>query len=189
MPQFTGGPVHLPPFRPSHGPTGLYNVCKGSEADGPHRGSQTPPISGQLTDQGPVSREAQVNPQTVVDLTQSLGRIINQEKSELKPTVFIHELRLPPRFTPCKTHSREMAQSSRFEPTQTCFDCKMFDIANWVTRLNREDGPGVSSQGALEISSVVGQPPSLVRDHFRSPRVGAKSCKRDEGCRPSPQRP
>ena len=29
--------------------------------------------------------EAQVNTQTVVDLTQSLGRIINQEKSKLKP--------------------------------------------------------------------------------------------------------
>ena len=30
--------------------------------------------------------EAQVNTQTVVDLTQSLGWIINQEKLELKPT-------------------------------------------------------------------------------------------------------
>ena len=35
---------------------------------------------------GPTSQEeAQVNTQTVVDLTQSLGWIINQEKSELKP--------------------------------------------------------------------------------------------------------
>ena len=41
----------------------------------------------------------------------------------------------------------------------------MFDVANWFARLNREDGPrgmpsyealSVSSQGALEISSVVG---------------------------------
>ena len=30
--------------------------------------------------------EAQVNTQAVVDLAQSLGWIINQEKSELKPT-------------------------------------------------------------------------------------------------------
>ena len=37
--------------------------------------------------------EAQVNTQTVVDLTQSLGWIINQEKSELKPTrVFARRL-------------------------------------------------------------------------------------------------
>ena len=33
-----------PPFRLSHGPTSLYNDCKGSEADGPHKGSQTSPI-------------------------------------------------------------------------------------------------------------------------------------------------
>ena len=33
----------------------------------------------------PSQEEAQVNIQTVVDLTQSLGWIINQEKSELKP--------------------------------------------------------------------------------------------------------
>ena len=46
----------------------------------------------------------------------------------------------------------------------------MFDVANWVACLNGENGPGgtpsheafsVSSQGALEISSVAGQPPSL----------------------------
>ena len=49
------------------------------------------------------------------------------------------------------------------------FFCKMFDVANWVACLNGENGPGgtpshealsVSSQGALEISSVAGQPPS-----------------------------
>ena len=51
----------------------------------------------------------------------------------------------------------------------------MFDVANSVAYLNKEDGPGgtpshealsVSSQGALEISSVAGQPPSLDRCHF-----------------------
>ena len=56
--------------------------------------------------------EAQVNTQAVVDLTQSLGWIINQKKSELKPTqvFFVCGLRIPSRFSPCKTHSREMAQ-------------------------------------------------------------------------------
>ena len=66
------------------------------------------------------------------------------------------------------------------------FDCKMFDIANWIACLNGENGPGgtpshealsVSPQGALEISSVVGQPPSVDRN------------KHDERCRPSSQRP
>ena len=144
-----------------------------------------------------------MNTQAVVDLTQSLGWIINQEKSELKPTqvFFVHGLRIPPRFSPCKTLSREMAQTSGFDPTtqvKTCFDCKMFDVFNWVASLNGENSPGgtpshealsVSSQGALEISSVAGQPPSLDRSHCSPPRLVAKSLKRDERCRPSSQRP
>ena len=81
---------------------------------------------------------------------------------------------------------------------KTCFDCKMFDVANWVARLNGENGPegmpshealSVLPQGALEISSVVGHPPSLDRNHFSTPRVVAESYRRDERCRPSSQRP
>ena len=120
--------------------------------------------------------EAQVNTQTVVDLTQSSGEVRT------------------------KSHSREMAQTSGFDPTpqvKTCFDCKMFDVANWVACLNGENGPGetsshealsVSPQGALEISSVIGQPPSLDRNHFSTPRMVAESHKRDERCKPSSQR-
>ena len=64
-----------------------------------------------------------------------------------------------------------MAQTSGFDPTtqvKTRFDCKMFDVANWVACLNGENGPrgipshealSVSPQGALEISSLAGQPP------------------------------
>ena len=47
----------------------------------------------------------------------------------------------------------------------------------------------VSPQGALEIPSVTGQPPSLDRNHFSTPRVVAESHKHDERCRPSSQRP
>ena len=59
-----------------------------------------------------------------------------------------------------------MAQTSGFDPAsqvKTCFDCKMFDVANWAACLNGEDGPGgtpshealsVSPQVGLEISSV-----------------------------------
>ena len=115
--------------------------------------------------------------------------------------VFIRGLQIPSRFSPCKTHSREMAQTSGFDPSsqvKTCFDCKMFDVTNWVACLNGESGPGgtpshealsVSSQGALEISSVTGQPPSLDRNHFCTPTLVAKSHKRDERCRPSSQKP
>ena len=55
LPQVAGVPVHLSSFRPGHSPSGLYNDCKGSEAYGPHEGTQTSPIPGQLADQVPVS--------------------------------------------------------------------------------------------------------------------------------------
>ena len=47
----------------------------------------------------------------------------------------------------------------------------------------------VSSQGALEISSVAGQPPSLDKSHCSTLRLVAKSLKPDERCKPSTQRP
>ena len=83
--QVSGVPVHLPPIRTSHSPPGLYNDCKGSEANCPLQRTQTSPIPGRLADQVPVSGGSP-SAQAVVDLTQSLGWIINQEKSELKPT-------------------------------------------------------------------------------------------------------
>ena len=58
LPQVAGVPVHLPPFRTSHSPPGLYNDCKGSEANGPLQRTQTPPIPGRLADQVPVSGES-----------------------------------------------------------------------------------------------------------------------------------
>ena len=94
-----------------------------------------------------------------------------------------------------------MAQTLGFDPTtqvKTCFDCKMFDVSNWVASLNGENGPGgtpshealsVSPQGALEISSVAGQPPSLDRSQCSPPGLVAKSLQCDERCRPSSQRP
>ena len=55
LPQVTGVPVHLPSLRASHGPTGLYNDCKRSEADGPDKGNLASPVPGRLAYQGPVS--------------------------------------------------------------------------------------------------------------------------------------
>ena len=54
LPQVTGVPVHLPSFRTSHSPPGLYNDRKGSEAHGPLQRTQTSPIPGRLADQVPV---------------------------------------------------------------------------------------------------------------------------------------
>ena len=184
-------------------PPGLYNDCKGSETNGPLQRTQTSPIPGRLADQVPVSggspseHSGGGRPNSVLGLDNKSEKI----RTETYSGVFVRGLRIPPRFSPCKTHSREMAQTSGFDPktqVKTCFDCKMFDVANWVACLNGENGPGgtpshetlsVSSQGALEISSVAGQPPSLDRSHCSPPRLVAKSLKRDERCRPSSQRP
>ena len=201
--QVSGVPVHLPPFRTSHSPPGLYNDCKGSETNGPLQRTQNSPIPGRLADQVPVSggspseHSGSGRPNPVLGLDNKSGKI----RTETYSGVFVRGLRIPSRFSPCKTHSREMAQTSGFDPTtqvKTCFDCKMFDVANWVACLNGENGPGgtpshealsVSSQGALEISSVAGQPPSLDRNHCSPLRLVAKSLKLDERCRPSSQRP
>ena len=185
--QGSGVPVHLPPVRAGHSPPGLYNDRKGSETNGPLKRTQNVP--SEHTGSG--------RPNSVLGVDNKSGKI----RTETYSGVFVRGLRIPPRFSPCKTHSREMAQTSGFDPTtqvKTCFDCKMFDVSNWVASLNGENGPGgtpshealsVSSQGALEISSVAGQPPSLDRSHCSPPRLVAKSLKRDERCRPSSQRP
>ena len=55
FPQVIGIPVHLPSLRASHGPLGLYNDCKRSEADGPDKGNQTSPVPRRLAYQSPVS--------------------------------------------------------------------------------------------------------------------------------------
>ena len=45
---------------------------------------------------------------------------------------------------------------------KTCFDCKKFDVANWVASLNGEDGPGgPPSHEALSVSSHWRYPQSL----------------------------
>ena len=201
--QGSGVPVHLPPVRAGHSPSGLYNDRKGSETNGPLKRTQNSPIPGQLADQVPVSEGSPSEhtgsgrPNSVLGVDNKPGKI----RTETYSGVFVRGLRIPPRFSPCKTHSREMAQTSGFDPTpqvKTCFDCKMFDVSNWVASLNGENGPGgtashealsVSSQGALEIFSVTGQPPPLDRSHCIPPRLVARSLKRDERCRPSSQRP
>ena len=141
--------------------------------------------------QGEHSGSGRPNP--VLGVDNKSGEI----RTKTNSGVFVRGLQIPSRFSPCKTHSREMAQTSGFEPktqVKTCFDCKMFDVANWVACLNGENGPGgtpshealsISPQGALEISSVAGQLPSLDRNHFSTPRVVAESPKNDERCRPS----
>ena len=86
-PRVSSVPVHPPPFWSSNDPTNLYNDSKGIEADGARKRDQTLPIyQGNCLIRAPSQEEAQMNTLIVVNLTQSLGWIISQEKSELKPT-------------------------------------------------------------------------------------------------------
>ena len=74
------------PFRLATAPPGLYNDCKGSEANGPLHRTQTSPIPGRLADQVPVSGGSPREHSGSGRPNAVLGWIINQEKSELKPT-------------------------------------------------------------------------------------------------------
>ena len=115
-------------------------------------------IPGRLADQVPVSggspseHSGSGTPNPVLGVDKKSGKI----KTETYSGVFVRGLRIPSRFSPCKPHSRKMAQTSGFDPTtqvKTCFDCKMFDVTNWVASLNGENGPGgTPSHEALSVS-------------------------------------
>ena len=108
LPQVTGVPVHLPSIQTSHSPPGLYNDHKGSEAHGPLQRTQTSPIPGRLADQVPVSgrspseHSGSGRPNPVLGVDNKSGKI----RTESYSGVFVCGLRIPSRFSPCKTHSR-----------------------------------------------------------------------------------
>ena len=145
LPRVTGVPVHLPSLRAGHDPTGLHNDCKRSETDDPDKGNQTSPVPGRLAHQSPVSRRSTSKHSDSGKHDQVL-RVDNKSgkiRTKTYSSVFVRGLRIPSRFSPCKTDSSKMAQTSGFDPTtqvKTGFDCKMFDVTNWVACLNREEG-------------------------------------------------
>ena len=166
--QGSGIPFHLPPTRTSHSPQVFTMIVKEVKLMALSRGLRIHQYLDDWLIRSQSQEEAQVNTQAVVDLTQSLGWIINQEKSELKPTSVFS-------FVGYEYH----LDSALVKPTQE----------RWLKLQDSPEALSVSSQGALEISSVAGQPPSLDRSHCSPPRLVAKSLKRDERCRRSSQRP
>ena len=130
-------------------------------------------------------------PNPVLRLDNKSGEVQTKTYS----SVFVCGLRLPSRFRPQERWLKFKDLFLRLKSTHV-FDYKMFDVANWVVCLSGENGPGgtpshealsVSPQGALEISSVIGQSPSLDRNLFSTPRMVAESRKREERHRPSSQ--
>ena len=71
---------------------------------------------------------------------------------------------MPPRFSPCKSHSREMAQTSGFDSMlniKTCFDCTMFDLFNWLL---------VSTEKMVQEGLLQMTPFQFHLEHWRYPR-------------------
>ena len=144
--------------------------------------------------------EAQVN--TVVDLTQSLGLIINQEKSELKPTQvfsFVGYEYHPNSALVKPTQERLLKLQDlilRFKSKHVLTARCLMSLIGLLASMEK-----MVLEGRLHMRTfqfhlkelrrypVVGQPPSIDRNYFSTPRVVAESHKRDERCRPSSQRP
>ena len=84
--------------------------------------SQTPPIPGRLADQSggsPSEHSGSGRSNPVLGMNHQ-----SMKSTESHSGVFVRGLRVPPGFSPCKTHSREIAQSPGFYPTpqvKTCF--------------------------------------------------------------------
>ena len=86
LPQVLGVPVHFPPLRRATAPQVFTMIVKEVKLLALSGGLRLHQYLDNWLIRSQSQEEAQVNTQAVVDLTQSLGWIINQEKSELKPT-------------------------------------------------------------------------------------------------------
>ena len=164
LPQVSGVPVHLPPLQTVHSPPGFHNDCERSEAYGPHQRSQTSPISGRLADQvtvsggSPLEHSGSGRSNPVLGVDHKSGKV----RTEAYSGVLVRGLQIPPRFSP----SREMAQTSGFDPTtqvKTCFDCKMFDVSNWVAASMEKMVP----EGHLHIRPFQFH----LKEHWRYPQL------------------
>ena len=164
--------------------------------------SQTPPIPGRLADQVSVAGGSPSEHSGSGRSNPVLGMDHQSMKSTDPTQVFSfvgYEFHLDSALVkPTQERWLKLQDFILHLKSKHVFDCKMFDVSNWVASLNGENGPrgttshealSVSPQGALEISSTTGQPPSLDRSHFCTPGLVAESCKRDERLTPSSQRP
>ena len=128
------------PFRLATAPQVFTMIVKEVKL-GPLQRTQTSPIPGRLADQvrdsggSPSEHSGSGRPYPILGVDNKSGKI----RTEPYSGVFICGLQIPSRYSPCKSLSREMAQTSGFDPmtqVKTCFDCKMFNVANSVACLH-----------------------------------------------------
>ena len=200
MPQVTGVPVHLPALQASHRPQIFTVIVKEVKLMALTRGIRLHQYLDDWLISAQSWEEAQVN--TVVDLTQSLGLIINQEKSERKPTQvfsFVGYEYHPNSALVKPTQERLLKLQDlilRFKSKHVLTARCLMSLIGLLASMEK-----MVLEGRLHMRTfqfhlkelrrypVVGQPPSIDRNYFSTPRVVAESHKRDERCRPSSQRP
>ena len=175
LPQVTGVPVHLPPFRTSHSPPGLYNDCKESEANGPLERTQTSPVPGRLADQVPVpggspsehSGSGRLNP--VLGVDNKSGKIQTKANSGVLFVSYEYHLDSalvkPTQERWLKLQDLILRLKSKHVLTTRCLMSLIGLLASMEKMVLEgclhNEALSVSSQGALEISSVAGQKPFL----------------------------
>ena len=196
--------VHLSSIRASPSSSSIHHDSKTGKTHGLITGHKDTPISGRLADQGSISggvisqHKSGGRPNRISRLDDKSGQIGVDSNS----SIFFCRMmiRIPSKLSPCKAHSGEVAKTTGINPQDNqpvCPDCKTFDVTHWVASINRKNGPrrlpshetfSVASQGELDISSVVGQAPSLVRLHHSSSGLVAESTKCSQRCRSPPPR-
>ena len=191
--------VHLSSIRASPSSSSIHHDSKGGKTHGLITGHQDAPIFGRLADQGSISggiisqHKSGGRPNRISRLDDKSGQIgVDSDSS-----ILFCGIRIPSKLSPCKAHSGEVAKTAGINPQDNqpvCPDSKTFDVSHWVASINRKNGPrrppshetfSVASQGELDISSVAGQAPSLVRLHSSS-RLVAESTKCSQRCRSPP---
>ena len=78
-------PVHQLAVRASHSPTGFHVPSKGGQAVGTKTRHPVAPITGRLADQSTFPGKTKKHTANLLSLIQSLGFIVNHQKSELVP--------------------------------------------------------------------------------------------------------
>ena len=194
--------VHLSSIRASPSSASIHHDSKRGKTHGLIMGHKDTPISGRLADQGSISggvisqHKSGGRPNRGSRLDDKSGQIGVDSNS----SILFRGIRTPSKLSPCKAHSGEVAKTTGINPQDNqpvCPDCKTFDVSHWVASINRKNGPrrppshetfSVASQGELDISSVVGQAPSLVRLHNSSSGLVAESTRCSQRCRFPPPR-
>ena len=161
--QGSGVPVHLPPVRAGHSPQVFTMIVKEVKLMALSRGLRIHQYLDDWLIRSQSQEEAQVNTQAVVELTQSLGWIINQEKSRTETysgfSFVGYEYHLDSALVkPTQERWLKLQDLILRLKSKHVLTARWLDVSNWVASLNGENGPGgtpshealsVSSQGAL----------------------------------------